>query len=391
MRLRPGDGVLARHEDLVLLCEIPPGAEDNIRSMLEEVKVAAAAEQPGRYLVRHLVKTLAAWTEPLPSLCAFGAVEDGIAVVVHGNARLRVTMPDGELRLDGSDAVTVVDRVVSQPVISITGEIGEEIPGFCSWSELTSGVVRAGALQYGTPDEPEATAETDMMAAGDSAPPEESMVDSAPADAPADESTDESADAPADAAADESADELSGESAGESAGESGDAPQDEAAGEPRSAGRSQIVGVSCTRGHFNNPDDQYCAVCGIGLTQAGRRAAHNERPSLGVLVLDDGTSLPMTKNYVIGREPEVDSELSDSDVALVRLTDPMVSGVHAKIRLDGWEVSLVDAGSANGTFMREPGSDWCVQVPTNGRVVLRPGAIVTVGRRQFRYDSYRRP
>ena len=341
MRLRPGNGVLVRHEDLVLLCELPLDEEDRVRSILAEVKAAAGGDQPGNRLVRHLVKSLAASGDRFPSLCAFGAVEDGIAFAVHGKARLRVTTMDGELELDGRDALTILDRVVSGQVTSITGEIGEEIPGFCSWSELTVGVVRADALHYGALTEPEAA----MMT-------EEPVVAEARA-------------AQEEAAVDE---EL--------------APQPEDG--------SQVVGVSCAKGHFNDPGNQYCALCGIGLTQAGRRAAQQDRPPLGVLVLDDGTSLPLTTDYVIGRAPETAPDVSADDVTLVRLTDPLVSGVHARVRLDGWEVGLIDEGSSNGTFVRETGSDWCTKVPSGGRVVLRPGSIVTVGHRQFRYDSYRR-
>lgn len=330
MRLRPGNGVLARHGDLVLLCEVPPGGEDRVRGILAEAKAAVGADQPGRQLILHLVRSLAGSDELLPSLCAFGVVDEGIAVAVHGKARLRVTMQEGELRLDGHDAVTIVDRVVAGTVISITGEIGEEMPGFCSWSELTSGVVRADALQYGIFDEAETVAEEEPVAQPETEP--ESQPDDG----------------------------------------------------------SQIVGVSCAKGHFNDPTDQYCGVCGIGLTQAGRRSAQQGRPSLGVLVLDDGTSLPLTNDYVIGRSPETASETNADDVMLVRLADALVSGVHARVRPDGWDVTLIDEGSAIGTFVREPGTDFCVQVPTGGRVVLRPGAIVTVGRRQFRYDSYRR-
>ena len=340
MRLRPGTGVLVRHDDLVLLCEMPPDAQDSVRMILDEVKAAAGADQPGRQLVRHLVKTLAASADRFPAFCAFGAVDDGIAVAVHGKARLRITMMDRELLLDGQDAVTIVDRVVAEPVLSITGEIGDEIPGFCLWSELTSGVTRADALQYGTLDEPDAAMETEEQSEPP-APPEDTVMDGDPA------------------------------------------------GQPE--GSLQIVGVSCAKGHFNNPADQYCALCGIGLTQAGRRSSRQERPALGVLVLDDGMSLPMTKDYVIGRAPETDSEVNAGDVMLLRLTDPLVSGVHARVRLEGWDVALIDAGSANGTFVRESGTDWCIRVPSGGRVVLRPGAIVTVGHRQFRYESYRRP
>lgn len=344
MRLRPGNGVLARHEDLVLLCDVPPDAEDRVRGILAEAKAAVGADQPGRELILHLVRSLAGSDERLPSLCAFGVVDEGIALAVHGKARLRVAMADGELRLDGHDAVTIVDRVVSGPVTSIIGEIGEEKPGFCSWSELTSGVVRAEALQYGMVDEPsvETDAETDA--------------------------------------------EISVE-----VEEPAPVPQVEAEPESRPDDGSQIVGVSCAKGHFNDPTDQYCGVCGIGMTQAGRWSAQQGRPSLGVLVLDDGTSLPLTKDLVIGREPETASEASADDVTLVRLTDTLVSGVHARVRPEGWNVALIDEGSAVGTFVREPGTDFCVQVPTGGRVMLRPGAIVTVGRRQFRYDSYRRP
>ncbi|MEU5259212.1 FHA domain-containing protein [Amycolatopsis sp. NPDC021455] len=332
MRLRVGSGVLARHEDLVLLCELPPDAETSVRNILDEVKAAASAEQPGRHMVRRLVTSLAAATDRFPSLCAFGAVGDGIAVAVHGKARLRVTTTDGELRLDGAEAVTILDRVVAGPVMSVSGEIGDRTPELCPWSELTSGVVRADALQFGAFREPGAEEE-----ARPPAEPEETAVDEGPEN------------------------------------------------------RSQVIGVSCAKGHFNDPAVPYCAVCGIGLTQAGHHSAEDDRPSLGVLVLDDGTLLPMNKDYVIGRMPEGAADASDRDVMLLRLLDPQISAVHARIRLDGWEVSVSDADSANGTFVREPGSDWCVQVPSGGRAVLQPGAIVTIGRRQFRYDSYRRP
>jgi hypothetical protein len=364
VRLRPGNGVLARHEDIVLLCEMLPGTEDCVRHIINEVKAAADADQPGRQMVRRLVKALAASGDRFPSLCAFGVVGDGVAVAVHGNARLRVTMTDGELLLDGQDAVTLVDRVVVGPVLSITGEIGAEMPGFCPWSELTSGVVRADALQYGTFGEPvPATAAEPAMMAEPAMAAEPAMMAE-----PAME-TEEQMEPPA--------------------------PQEEAMMDgdpaPQPENESHIIGVSCAKGHFNDPADQYCGVCGIGLTQAGRRSAQQERPSLGVLMLDDGTSLPMTKDYVIGRAPESAEEVSAGEVMLLRLMDPLVSGVHARVRMEGWDVALIDAGSANGTFMREPGSNWCVRLPSGGRVVLRTGAIVTVGHRQFRYDSYRRP
>lgn len=364
LRLRPGNGVLARHEGLALLCEVPPGGEAGVRDILAKVKAAASADQPGRHMIRHLVKTLASSGDQLPSLCAFGAVDDGVAIAVHGKARLRVIMQDGELRLNGEDAVTMVDRVVVEPVRSISGEIGEELPGLCEWSELDSGVVRADALEYGLIDELGPDAEPGSEPGG-------------------------KVEAGSDVDAESGAAEPTGEPVVPEPVAQDGAVADDAP--PHADDGSLLVGVSCAKGHFNNAADQYCGVCGIGLTQAGSRSAQQERPSLGVLVLDDGTLLPMTKDYVIGRAPESAADASAEDVVLLRLRDSLVSDVHAMVRLDGWDVALTDAGSTNGTFMREPGSDWCVQVPTGGKTVLRPGAIVTVGRRQFRYDSHRRP
>lgn len=368
MRLRPGSGVLVRHEDLVLLCELPADDEDRVRGILAEVKAAARDHQPGNRLVRHLVKSLAAAGDRFPSLCAFGAVEDGIAFAVHGKARLRVTTAEGELRLDGRDAVTILDRVVSGDVMTITGEIGEEAPGFCSWSELTAGIVRADALQYGTFTDSEGAVTPEAVTAVEKVS-EPEVTETSECTTVSEDTTASGAavitELPAGIAAD---------------GEPVSVPEDGA----------QVIGVSCAKGHFNDPVNPYCALCGIGLTQAGRQAAQRDRPPLGVLVLDDGTSLPLTTNYVIGQTPEAASDADTDDVTLVRLTDPLVSDVHARVRLEGWEVGLTDENSSSGTFVREPDSDWCTRVPSGERVVLRPGAIVTVGHRQFRYDSYRR-
>jgi hypothetical protein len=350
MRLRPGNGVLVRHEDLVLLCELPLDDEERVRGILAEVKAAARDGQPGNRLVRHLVKSLAASGDRFPALCAFGAVADGIAFAVHGKATLRVTTKKGELRLDGRDAVTILDRVVSDQVMTITGEIGEGAPEFCSWSELTAGVVRADALQYGTFTEPAVAMTAEATEAAEVAEEpvtrEDDVVDMV------------------------------------------DVVDMEPVPKPDDG--SQIVGVSCARGHFNDPGNPYCALCGIGLTQAGKHATQRDRPPLGVLVLDDGTSLPLTTDYVIGQTPESADDADADNVTLVRLTDPLVSGVHVRVQLEGWEVRVIDENSSSGTFVREPDSDWCTRVPRGERLVLRPGAIVTVGHRQFRYDSYRR-
>ena len=57
------------------------------------------------------------------------------------------------------------------------------------------------------------------------------------------------------------------------------------------------------RGHFNRLDAYYCEICGLGMVQQTRVVVTGPRPSLGVLVLDDGTSYALDTDYLVGRSP----------------------------------------------------------------------------------------
>ncbi len=154
-------------------------------------------------------------------------------------------------------------------------------------------------------------------------------------------------------------------------------------------GVPQVLGLRCTKGHFNDPDLAYCAVCGISMLQATRVPVPGDRPPLGVLVLDDGTTHPLVRDLVLGRAPEAHDTVAAGEASPVPVADPMVSRVHARVVLDGWQVSVVDAGSTNGTFLRAPGQASWSRVPRGAGVPLRPGTVVVLGGRQFRYHSYR--
>jgi FHA domain len=149
-----------------------------------------------------------------------------------------------------------------------------------------------------------------------------------------------------------------------------------------------LTGVCCRAGHFTDPTLPYCCVCGIGLTQAGQASARRKRPALGVLVVDDGRVLPLDRDHVLGRSPDC-PEARAGAVTPVRLDDPLVSDVHARISLDGWQVSIRDADSSRGTYVLEPNaSAWQRLRGGRGRP-LQPGAVIAVGSRQLRFDTYR--
>jgi hypothetical protein len=328
LRHLPGKGVLARYGDLTLLCEAAPAQHERVGVLIDAVADAAASSEGVRRLSRRLAGLVVehGLDADFPSLCAFGPSGDGVAVLVHGDAELAVTVAGREMRLTGHEAVTVLDRVITEPVESIRAMIGDGLaePGADRWSRLDAGVVRADALVFG---------------------PELDVVEAEPSPEPS--------------------------------------PEPVAGGDP------QVLGVYCKKTHFNDPSVAYCSVCGISMAQSTKVPEWGNRPSLGVMVLDDGTTYPLDCDQVIGRMPELDAAVAAGTASPLSLRDPMVSRVHARILLRDWMVTVIDAGSANGTFvMSRHDSSWTRCEPES-ETTLSPGAIVSVGRRQLRYYSHR--
>jgi hypothetical protein len=125
------------------------------------------------------------------------------------------------------------------------------------------------------------------------------------------------------------------------------------------------------------------------MAQANREPGLGKRPSLGVLVLDDGTTFPLTADHVFGRVPDADAAVIAGAAIAVCLPDHSVSRVHARIVLDGWDVLVVDAGSTNGSFLCGPTDSSWRRIPTGMGVPLLPGTVIAFGQRQLRYHSHR--
>ena len=154
----------------------------------------------------------------------------------------------------------------------------------------------------------------------------------------------------------------------------------------------EVLGVYCKNGHFDDPEARYCAVCGISMAQLTKAPRKGKRPPLGVLVLEDGSVFQLDADYVIGREPSLDSSVADGSARPLRLTDSegLVSRIHARVELDGWQVYISDLESANGTYIQQPGENDGMLLPPRVRTPLVAGARVRVGRDHgFTYDSHR--
>ncbi|MBG0816798.1 FHA domain-containing protein [Planomonospora sp. ID82291] len=163
-----------------------------------------------------------------------------------------------------------------------------------------------------------------------------------------------------------------------------------AAPEPES--RPLVHGVDCKNDHFNDPRVPYCAVCGIALVQRTLVPYKGPRPPLGVLLLDDGMTLRLDADYLLGRDPERAPEVADGAVRPAKVTSPdgSVSRRHLRVALDGWDVNLIDLGSVNGTQIQPPGDPNFYDIPPNEPVTIMPGTTVRIGvSRTMRYESHR--
>ncbi|MFC5828567.1 FHA domain-containing protein [Nonomuraea insulae] len=156
--------------------------------------------------------------------------------------------------------------------------------------------------------------------------------------------------------------------------------------------RPLVYGVDCKNDHFNDPRVPYCAVCGIALVQRTLVPYKGPRPSLGVLILDDGTALPLESDYLLGRDPERAPEVAGGTARPAKVTSPdgSVSRRHLRVALDGWDVNLVDLGSVNGTQIQPPGDPNFYDIPPNEPVTIAAGTTVRVGvSRTLRFEAHR--
>jgi FHA domain len=153
-----------------------------------------------------------------------------------------------------------------------------------------------------------------------------------------------------------------------------------------------VVGVYCKNGHFDDPEARYCAVCGIGMAQLTKTPVDGPRPPLGVLVLQDGSVCQLDSDYVLGREPTLDGSVADGSARPLRLgtASGLVSRIHARVELDGWQVFISDLNSANGTQILQPGGSTPETLQPGIRTPLAAGAQIRLGGDYgLRYDSHR--
>ena len=398
-----GDGVLAREGDLVLLIHPAGGTfSDRLLDLLADA--ARAGEDGGRFAYRASsafdgdaasAPEGSPSPEPGPGAVAFGPDGGGTAIAVYGTAWVELTTAHGVQLLSAGQPYGRLRCVLPSRAIKIRAGIRAVGDGVSTDRSmcLADGIVRAVGLVY----VPGSAAGADDAGAGAQAVSESAAgteAASASEEAVSDVGGRLEEGGPrrdfisVSLAGDRAYGEVPRRDALPLGPESPDAQDASIAERPPPV----VIGVRCKNGDFNDPEARYCAVCGIGMAQLTKAPQTGPRPPLGVLVLDDGSVFRLDADYVIGREPSLDSSVADGSARPLRLADAsgLVSRVHARVELDGWQVFVCDLNSANGTYIRVPGGENSERLTPGVRTLLVVGSQVRLGSDYgLRYDSHR--
>ena len=344
VRVAPGDGVVARRGSSVLLAAATTQAHREIVGQV--LDWSGSGPDGGADLVRRvgaLVTGLRA--TDVPALGLVTRTERGLVVLLAGDVRA-VVEGDTVTELCGLDALTYVERVVGAPdrvrvALPLAPHVGADgpadgasVPGSGFVLDL---VPEADPVAVGDGRRREPWVESDPTLAHGLVLPEHPDVGFEPV------------------------------------------PDEEV----------QVWGVRCARGHFTRPAVERCLRCGVSL-DAAAEPYRGVRPVVGVLTADHGEQRELSRDVVIGREPAIAVDVLAGLAEPMTLTDPALalSRVHTRILLDGWDVRVEDASSANGTFLSEHEGEWEQLLPGVSHL-LTPGSHIAVGSRTLRLDPPR--
>ena len=142
--------------------------------------------------------------------------------------------------------------------------------------------------------------------------------------------------------------------------------------------RPVVLAVLCPAGHPSPPHAGSCRTCGREIPP--QQPSPTPRPSLGVLRISTGGSVPLDRGVLLGRAPRVNEELpANQRPHLLRVggVDRDISRNHAEIVLEGWHVLVRDLGSTNGTTVTLPGQEPVRLRPTEDQGI-EPGTVITL-------------
>jgi hypothetical protein len=290
--IHQGSGIVARYGEVaaVLAATGESGFSD---ALIESLQAAEENSTPAVELAWQLAGLLHQHRQDAPAFAVSAPVAEGQLLLLHGEA----TAVADDISVTGRYALTWVDRVLTEPVQTITLTLGDEPAGEPEpRSDLRAGVVPGAGLVI-TSDVP-----------AEEAVPEPPVVDEPVVPAPV--------------AAAVVAPPLS---------------------DPEPPGQATEV------------------IPGLGHADDEEPEAQATDSAVATLVADDGVRTPLDRPYVFGRDPDRDDAVSRGAATGIVVADPdnTISRVHTYLWVNQNGVYVRDANSSNGTFIAAPGAqDW---------------------------------
>jgi FHA domain-containing protein len=165
-------------------------------------------------------------------------------------------------------------------------------------------------------------------------------------------------------------------------------PPDGAAERPDQRRGPRIRGYRCENGHLNDPRSPSCRECAAPIDERVGGLVAGPRPALGTLVFEDGAAHVVDGGYLIGGRPDADDRVRTGELRPIVVDDGSVAPAHAEIRVSGWDVMVVDAGSHNRTYVSGPDEGRWTPLPPRRSRRLLPGTRVRLGDgRTFVFES----
>jgi hypothetical protein len=355
LRVTAGRGIVARSSSTVVV--VP---DSSATELLAKLLVAVAeherssAGSSSRQLIRDVAALFALGEAELPPFALVADEGDGVALLLHGDMDARISQLDGATEeISGRQSMTWVDRVVSAPFAEIVvGAPAAEAPTVPF--DLRDGLVPGDGVTLrvraseAAADSSEVPLDAAAVPVAPIPPPEPALPD-----------------VPAPSAESDRAELVAEDTV------------------------VLVQGVTCARGHFNRPDVSYCSVCGTSMVHQTLQPVQGPRPPLGILVLGDGTVIGLDRDVVIGREPHAHADVAAGRARAVVVEDPdlTVSREHAEVRLDGWDVKVMDCGSANGTEIIPPNAQDAIVLEAGQAIKVVPGSKIVLGRYTVSFNS----
>ena len=138
-----------------------------------------------------------------------------------------------------------------------------------------------------------------------------------------------------------------------------------------------VLAVFCEAGHPNPVHASSCRECDGAITS---RTGQVQRPVLGILRVSSGATAVLDADVIIGRVPQGTSSTSAQSPRLLAVPSPgkAISKTHCAVRVEGWDMSVEDLGSTNGTFLLRAGEE-PRRVPEHQPLFLRIGDVIDIG------------